>query len=152
MDQLTFADFLTRGEFDRHLRRMRPVYRRRRDALLAALRARLPELEPAGVAAGQHVVAWLPHDLDEATVVAAAARLGVAVQGLSRYRLSPAGRGGLIFGYANLTQNAIADGMGALADAVAEVRSLQSLPSRCTHEWACSAENTHRSERSAELI
>ena len=60
IDQLTFADFLTRGEFDRHLRRMRPVYRRRRDALLAALPARLPELEPVGVAAGQHVVAWLP--------------------------------------------------------------------------------------------
>ena len=32
----------TRGEFDRHLRRMRPIYRRRRDALLAALADRLP--------------------------------------------------------------------------------------------------------------
>jgi DNA-binding transcriptional MocR family regulator len=29
IDQLTFADFLNRGEFDRHLRRMRPVYRAR---------------------------------------------------------------------------------------------------------------------------
>ena len=38
LDQLAFADFLARGEFDRHLRRMRPLYRRRRDALLAALR------------------------------------------------------------------------------------------------------------------
>ena len=44
MDQLTFADFLSRGEFDRHLRRMRPVYRRRRDALLDALHEFLPEL------------------------------------------------------------------------------------------------------------
>ena len=44
LDQLAFADFLARGEFDRHLRRMRPVYRRRRDALLAALAERLPEL------------------------------------------------------------------------------------------------------------
>ena len=39
LDQLTFADFLSRGEFDRHLRRMRPIYRSRRDALLAALAA-----------------------------------------------------------------------------------------------------------------
>jgi hypothetical protein len=30
LDQLAFADFLARGEFDRHLRRMRPLYRRRR--------------------------------------------------------------------------------------------------------------------------
>jgi GntR family transcriptional regulator/MocR family aminotransferase len=36
LDQLTFADFLARGEFDRHLRRMRPIYRSRRDALLRA--------------------------------------------------------------------------------------------------------------------
>src|SRR3954449_9697740 len=37
LDQLTFADFLSRGELDRHLRRHRPIYRRRRDALLTAL-------------------------------------------------------------------------------------------------------------------
>ena len=106
---------------------MRPVYRRRRDALLAALRARLPELEPVGVAAGQHVVTWLPHDLDEAPVVAAAARRGLVVQGVSRYRLSPTGPGGLLFGYATLTERAIADGVEALADAVTEVRASSQL-------------------------
>ncbi len=42
LEQLAFADFLARGEFDRHLRRMRPVYRRRRDALLAALAGTCP--------------------------------------------------------------------------------------------------------------
>jgi GntR family transcriptional regulator/MocR family aminotransferase len=63
LDQLTFADFLSRGEFDRHLRRMRPMYRSRRDALLTALARHLPELEPAGIAAGLHLVAWLPQDL-----------------------------------------------------------------------------------------
>jgi GntR family transcriptional regulator/MocR family aminotransferase len=67
-------------------------------------------------------VAWLPGDLDEATVVAAAARHGVVVQGVTPYRLRPAGPGGLIFGYATLTERAITDGVAALADAVAEVR------------------------------
>ncbi|GAA0912148.1 PLP-dependent aminotransferase family protein [Virgisporangium ochraceum] len=122
IDQLTFADFLDRGEFDRHLRRMRPVYRRRRDALLDALRTRLPDLEPVGGEAGQHVVAWLPPGLDESAVVAAAARHGVAVKGVSPYRLAHPGPGGLIFGYATLTERAIADGMAALADAVATLR------------------------------
>ena len=60
LDQLAFADFLSHGELHRHLRRMRPLYRRRRDALLAALRERLPDLEPAGIAAGLHLVAYLP--------------------------------------------------------------------------------------------
>jgi GntR family transcriptional regulator/MocR family aminotransferase len=122
LDQLTFADFLTRGEFDRHLRRMRPIYRARRDALLAALAEHLPELEPAGIAAGLHLVTWLPDDLDEPTVIAAAAREGVAVAGVSPYRISPAPRGGLIFGYSNLNERAIADGIARLAAAVAGVR------------------------------
>ena len=118
LDQLTFADFLSRGEFDRHLRRMRPVYRSRRDALLAALAEHLPELEPAGIAAGLHLVAWLPEDLEEETVIAAAAGEGVAVAGVSPYRLAPAGRGGLIFGYSNLSERAIRDGVARLGRAV----------------------------------
>jgi GntR family transcriptional regulator / MocR family aminotransferase len=122
LDQLTFADFLSRGEFDRHLRRMRRVYRARRDTLLTALTQHLPELEPAGIAAGLHLVAWLPHDLEEATVIVAAAREGVAVAGVSPYRLSPAPRGGLIFGYSNLNERAIADGILRLARAVSSLR------------------------------
>jgi GntR family transcriptional regulator/MocR family aminotransferase len=121
LDQLTFADFLSRGEFDRHLRRMRPIYRSRRDALLAALTERLPELEPAGIAAGLHLVAWLPRDLDEAAVISAAAREGVAIAGVSSYRLSPAPRGGVIFGYSNLGERAIADGIERLAKAISSV-------------------------------
>jgi GntR family transcriptional regulator / MocR family aminotransferase len=122
VDQLAFADFLSRGEFDRHLRRMRPIYRSRRDALLRALAQHLPELEPAGIAAGLHLVAWLPPDLDEATLIAAAAREGVAVAGVSPYRLSRAPRGGLIFGYSNLNERAIADGAARLARAVSSLR------------------------------
>jgi GntR family transcriptional regulator/MocR family aminotransferase len=122
LDQLTFADFLSRGEFDRHLRRMRPVYRSRRDALLTALARHLPELEPGGIAAGLHLVAWLPQDLEEATVIAAAAREGVAVAGVTPYRLSPAPRGGLLFGYSNLNERAIADGITRLARAVSTLR------------------------------
>jgi GntR family transcriptional regulator/MocR family aminotransferase len=128
LDQLTFADFLSRGEFDRHLRRMRPLYRSRRDALLTALAHHLPQLEPAGIAAGLHLVAWLPQELDEATVIAAAAREGVAVAGLSSYRLSPAPRGGLIFGYSNLNQQAIADGITRLAQAISSLHEGITVP------------------------
>jgi GntR family transcriptional regulator / MocR family aminotransferase len=123
LDQLTFADFLSTGEFDRHLRRMRPIYRARRDALLAALARHLPELEPVGIAAGLHLVAWLPEALDEEAVIAAAAREGVAVVGVSPYRLAPGRRGGLIFGYSNLSERTISDGIARLGRAVARVRA-----------------------------
>jgi len=115
LEQLALADLITRGEFDRHLRRMRPVYRRRRDALLAALARRLPWLEPAGVSAGLHLVTWLPPDLDEAAVVGAAARAGVGIEGVTPYRISHPGPGGLIFGYACASEQSIAEGVDILA-------------------------------------
>jgi GntR family transcriptional regulator/MocR family aminotransferase len=122
LDQLAFADFLERGELDRHLRRMRPLYRRRRDALIQALRELTPDLEPAGIAAGLHLIAYLPSDLDEATLIAAAARRGIAVEGLGQYRISSDGRGALLFGYATLSERAIVEGVAILAEAIAAIR------------------------------
>jgi GntR family transcriptional regulator/MocR family aminotransferase len=118
LEQLAFADFVTRGEFDRHLRRMRPVYRRRRDALLTALASRLPWLEPAGVSAGLHLVTWLPPHLDEARLVAAARRAGVGLDAVGPYRITSRGPGGLIFGYATVNEQAIAEGVARLAKVI----------------------------------
>jgi len=115
LDQLAFADLLTRGEFDRHLRRMRPVYKRRRDALLTALEANLPWLEPTGVSAGLHLVTWLPPHLDETAVVQAARRVGVGIDAVGP------GRGGLIFGYATVNEQAIGEGIARLAYAIGKL-------------------------------
>jgi GntR family transcriptional regulator/MocR family aminotransferase len=121
LDQLALADFLDRGEFDRHLRRMRPRYRRRRDTLLAALGEHAPQLEPRGIAAGLHLVAYLPDDADEGAVVEAAADRGVALHGLAPYWISSPGRPGLIFGFATLDEHEIVEGVETLADALADV-------------------------------
>lgn len=43
LDQLALASFIDRGELDRHLRRMRLRYRRRRDRLVAAIGDHLPD-------------------------------------------------------------------------------------------------------------
>jgi GntR family transcriptional regulator / MocR family aminotransferase len=123
-DQLAFADFLAHGEFDRHLRRTRPVYRRRRDALLAALARHLPDWEPTGVSAGFHLIAWLPPGLGEDEVVAAAARRGVGVYGIAADRMTP-GRPAILFGYACLTEQTIAEGVALIAEAVKALKALK---------------------------
>jgi GntR family transcriptional regulator/MocR family aminotransferase len=128
LDQLAFADLITRGEFDRHLRRMRPVYRRRRDALLAALDRHLPWLEPVGISAGLHLVTWLPPDLGEAAVVEAAiveaaGLAGVAIDAVGPYRIGHPGPGGLIFGYATVNEQAIAEGIERLARVIRGLRA-----------------------------
>ena len=81
-DQLTLAEFLTSGAYDRHVRASRSRYRRRRDALVAALAARAPEIRVTGIAAGLHVVLRLPPGSQQ-RVIRAAAERGLAVEGLT---------------------------------------------------------------------
>ncbi|MGW5188976.1 MocR-like pyridoxine biosynthesis transcription factor PdxR [Kribbella sp. NPDC004138] len=122
-DQLAFADFVARGEFDRHLRRMRPRYRALRDTLVERLAARLPELEPVGVSAGLHVLTWLPPDLGEDALREAALKRELGVYGLAPYWVSGAGPAGLVFGYGSLSRKEVVEGIDLLADVVAEIRS-----------------------------
>lgn len=123
IEQLAFADFVGRGGFDHHLRRMRPLYRRRRDRLLGALARLAPDIRPVGASAGLHLVAMLPDDVGEGEVVSRAAQLGVQVYGLRRYRLTTdAGTGGLVFGYGSVTESEIDEGVALVARALAAAR------------------------------
>jgi DNA-binding transcriptional MocR family regulator len=72
LDQLTLATLIESGRYDRHLRRMRAIYARRRDSLIAALRRHAPGVRLTGLAAGFHAVAHLPTARDERAVAAAA--------------------------------------------------------------------------------
>jgi GntR family transcriptional regulator / MocR family aminotransferase len=89
LDELTLAEFITSGGYDRHIRRARLNYRRRRDRLAGALSRALPGPRLTGMAAGLHAVLALPDGLREADVVAAAAGRGLALDGMRNYR--PAG-------------------------------------------------------------
>jgi GntR family transcriptional regulator / MocR family aminotransferase len=114
VEQLALADFLERGELDRHLRRTRGVYRRRRDALVSALAAELPDWEPTGIAAGLHLVALLPPGSDETAVLAAARERGVALYGLGEHSVGPRPPA-LLLGYGRIAEPAIAQGVASLA-------------------------------------
>ncbi len=121
LEQLAFADFLSRGDFDRHLRRMRPIYRARRDVLLRALARHLPVLRPVGASAGLHVLAWLPAGVDEANLVERAAAVGVGVDGVTPYRIARHdGAGGLLFGYGTESEAGIEEGIRLIARAMGE--------------------------------
>ena len=54
-------------------------------------------------------------------MIEAATAAGVAIAGVSAYRLTPSPRGGLIFGYSNLSEAAISDGVRRLAGAIAQM-------------------------------
>jgi GntR family transcriptional regulator/MocR family aminotransferase len=85
IDQLTLAELITSGGYDRHVRRARLAYRRRREQLAAALAQHVPAARVTGVAAGLHAVVELPPGASEQEVIAIAAARGLALSGLSEY-------------------------------------------------------------------
>ncbi|MGI8308222.1 hypothetical protein [Saccharopolyspora hattusasensis] len=99
---------------------MRQRYRRRRDQLVAKLLERAPHVSATGVAAGLHAVLRMPPG-SERSAVAAAARLGVALDGLAAFRHPDAtmpAMDGLVVGYATPPEHAYAAALDALAAAL----------------------------------
>ena len=96
------------GHFTRHLRRMRTLYAGRQAALVAEIQ--------------HHLVAWLPPGMDDLAAARQAASHGVDTVPLSSFGMEPMERGGLILGYAAVSEHEIRDGVRRLAAA------LHSLP------------------------
>ena len=115
--QLALADFIARGELDRHLRRMRGVYAGRREALLSALRLHLPGARAGDDPAGLHELVWLPPGSDERALGDAAAERGVGVEGLSLHRYAGDGPPALVLGYGGLDEAALDRAVALLAAA-----------------------------------
>ncbi|HZS62317.1 MAG TPA: PLP-dependent aminotransferase family protein, partial [Gemmatimonadaceae bacterium] len=98
--QLALTDFLAEGRFARHIRRMRDIYRRRRDALLAGLARHCDgRLTVHNADAGLHVPVWLPDGVPDLDVVRQLERRGLAPAALSTCYGGPSPRQGLLLGF-----------------------------------------------------
>jgi GntR family transcriptional regulator/MocR family aminotransferase len=124
LEQLTLAEFISSGAYDRHVRSMRLRYQRRRDHLMATLSQRVPRLQVTGMAAGLQAVIELPPGTEQ-EVVAAAAGQGLAVSGLAEYRYEEPESGwrlpdvdALVVGYAAPSDSAWAGTLDALCRAL----------------------------------
>ncbi|WP_309121953.1 PLP-dependent aminotransferase family protein [Paenibacillus sp.] len=123
VEQLALAAFMKNGGYERHLRRMKRVYSRKYETLIAALREKLGhvfEMRPQD--AGLHVYArWTgERDAYEALIEACAAR-GVAWSDAS-YERDGEWIGAAAFGFAGVEPEAIRFGVETIAAAEAEGR------------------------------
>ncbi|WP_441964225.1 MocR-like pyridoxine biosynthesis transcription factor PdxR [Mycolicibacterium houstonense] len=119
---LTLADFLNTGAYDRHVRRMRNRYRRRRDVLVDALAGF--DLGIGGLAAGVNMLLTLP-DGAEPEVLRRAGEAGIALSGLSIMRHPLAGPDipdpdGVIIGFGAPAEHAFGPAVDALRGVLAE--------------------------------
>jgi GntR family transcriptional regulator/MocR family aminotransferase len=115
--QASVAGFIAEGHLARHVRKMREIYRRRRNALVAGLTRELAEwLEPVPSFYGMHVAAIAKPGIDAEAAAAAASGAGVRIHTLSRYFLGEQDRTGMLFGYGVADLPQIAQGLRRLRE------------------------------------
>ena len=117
LPQLALAELLDRGYLDRHLRRARSAYRRRRELARASLGRLLPDAGLGGVAAGLFLPLRLPDGVDEAAVLVEARRRGIAVDGVGEHSVE-AQPPALAVGFAALPEPTLRRALRELAAAV----------------------------------
>lgn len=117
-EQHTLEQFIAGSHFERHLNKLRKLYKGRKECLERALR-RIPGGEIIGANAGLHFVFRLP-GREEAELVELARRAGVLVTGLSACCPEGGGdclSGAVLFGYATLSEPEIEAAAALLEEA-----------------------------------
>ncbi|UMP00447.1 PLP-dependent aminotransferase family protein [Amycolatopsis sp. EV170708-02-1] len=115
LPQLVLAHLMESGEMERQLRFVRKRHRRRRDAMIEALRTHLPDAVVHGAAAGLHLTITFDGDFSDLDFAAAALERGVKVQPLSWHCQRPMNPG-LVLGYGASPASDIAEGIAVLGE------------------------------------
>lgn len=113
IEQAIVTEFIEKGYFERHLNRMRKLYKAKHDCMLDALGILKDSVEVLGENAGLHLVIRLFTRETESHIISAAKKAGLRLYGLSPYYLLPPPEKSPAFlmGFGNLTEEEITKGI-----------------------------------------
>lgn len=117
IDQNILYQFLSQGYFERHLNRMRAIYKTKHDLLIELIEPLKEQFEIRGEHAGIHILLTSKYNRSEQELISLAAEAGVKVYGLSSYFIHPEHNhrsATVVLGYASLNEDAIREGVGIL--------------------------------------
>jgi GntR family transcriptional regulator/MocR family aminotransferase len=113
--QEVLTDFMGSGHFVRHIRRMRMLYKSRREALVESLEQEFGDLvEIHGSEAGMHLSITLPDGYDDTEIAVRAAKEKLWLWPLSPCWTGPGARSGFILGYGNTPEEQMRVEVGRL--------------------------------------
>ena len=117
IDQNILYQFLSGGHFERHLNRMRAIYKTKHDLLLEQVEPLRKQFEIRGEHAGLHILLTSRSGVPEKALIRKAAEAGVRVYGLNSYFIQPEHNhrpSTVVLGYASLSEEQIVDGIHLL--------------------------------------
>jgi GntR family transcriptional regulator/MocR family aminotransferase len=116
LEQYALTDWITEGHFERHIRRMRHLYNQRRQVLVSALKHYLgSRVTILGENAGIHLMAKIETALSDEIVIEKAKLKGVGLISAQGYYLTTPKTGEFIFGYSQLDETQIEQGIQKLS-------------------------------------
>lgn len=119
IDQRILEEFIRQGYFERHLNKMRKVYKTKHDLLLGLLEDFREEFDITGENAGLHLLLKAKHSRIESQLVRDAAKQGVRVYGMSDYYVEGKDRAGatIVLGYGGMSEEELRKGIEGLKKA-----------------------------------
>ncbi|MBE9178558.1 PLP-dependent aminotransferase family protein [Oculatella sp. LEGE 06141] len=119
LEQAVLADFIDEGHLERHIRQMRLHYDQRRQTLVRALTQQFgQQVTILGENAGIHLMVRLHSPLSDAEILQRAAAVNVGMMSAQPHYLLTKPPGEFIFGYGELSDRQIQDGIIRLATAL----------------------------------
>lgn len=120
LEQAALAEFMRSGEFERHIRRSRRIYRARRDALVSALHASFGDRVAVGERhGGLNVLVRLDAPISDADIVTRASRVGIGLRSAGMYYSVPPSTPTFLMGFAAENEDILAEGVQRLAAVLA---------------------------------
>lgn len=110
IDQAALNAFIQEGHYEKHLNKMRGIYKNRHDILLGEMKKLESVCRVFGEHAGLHILAEFYNGMSEAEIIAAAGARGIRLYGLSDYQIGGGYRGKhpvVLMGYGKLAEGQI---------------------------------------------
>ncbi len=121
IDQLVLADLIERGDYDRHIRSARTLYRRRLDRLVDVVETSAPWLSASPTRAGLHLPCWLADDgRSESAIVTDAAEHDIGLFGFRAHWVGEARDEGLVLGFGRVPEHGFGAALERLGSFLAE--------------------------------
>lgn len=106
LEQQVLTEFINEGHLERHIRKMRSIYDKRRQTLVKALKKHFGKRATIlGEKAGIHIMVRLHTNLNDEQIIQRAAKVGVGMMSANPHYLVNHPKGEFIFGYGELTAN-----------------------------------------------
>lgn len=116
IEQIVMAKFIGNGHFERHLNKMRRIYKKKRELLIENLSKKNKVLDISGADSGLHIVVEFETDKTDEEILEKAKEKGIKIQSLSEFfnDKNSTSKSKFLLGFGGLSKDDLEEGVNEL--------------------------------------